>query len=72
MGSFSIWHWLIVLIIWLTIGYPWWRIVRRAGKHPALSLLLFVPLVNVVFLWWFAFAHWPRETAGPSTAPGQI
>ncbi len=40
--------------------YPTWRIFRRAGFHPALSLLLFVPAIGwlVVFLL-FGLVAWP-------------
>ena len=38
---------------------PYWRIFRKAGFEPLLSLLLFVPLVNLVMLYYLAFAEWP-------------
>lgn len=61
MGSFSVWHWLIVLI-WLGVFLvPFWRLVGRTGHAPALSLLLLVPVVNIVFLWWLAFGKWPSQ-----------
>jgi hypothetical protein len=61
MGSFSIWHWLIVLIILLTYVVPAWRIVSKAGFPGALSLLMLVPFVNLIMLWVFAFTRWPNE-----------
>jgi hypothetical protein len=61
MGSFSIWHWLIVLIWLLVFQYPLWRIVSKAGYPGALSLLAWVPLVNFVMLWVFALKRWPVE-----------
>jgi hypothetical protein len=65
MGSFSIWHWIIVLFIvlfWLAIFVvPTWRIVRKAGFPGALSLLALVPGVNLILLWVFAFVKWPNE-----------
>lgn len=68
MGSFSIWHWLIVLVWLAVIGVPFWRIVRRTGNPAALSLLIFVPLVNLVFLWWLAFGRWPATPDAKSVA----
>ena len=50
-------RWLVVAAIFLLI--PAWRIVKRSGLHPALSLLLLLPVVNIVALWLFAFANWP-------------
>lgn len=61
MGSFSIWHWLCLLIFLAIYIVPLWRIVSKAGFSGAWSLLTFVPLINVVMLWVFAFARWPRE-----------
>ena len=59
MGSFSIWHWLIVLAVLAVYGVPLWVIVRKAGFHPALSVLWIIPVLNVVMLWVFAFSRWP-------------
>lgn len=58
---------LVVLPILLLIGvaiaalviFPHWKIFSRAGYSGALSLLLFVPLVNLIVLLWFAFSDWP-------------
>jgi hypothetical protein len=36
--------------------------------HPALSLLWFIPLVNIIFLWVFAFAEWPALKRPPSSS----
>ena len=38
---------------------PFWRICSRVGHSPALSLLVCVPLVNLVFIYWLAFGEWP-------------
>lgn len=60
MGSFSIWHWIIVLLYVGIIVIPCWRIVSKAGYAGPWSLLALVPLVNLVALWVFAFANWPN------------
>ena len=68
MSAFSIWHW-IILLFWIGIfGVPFWRIVGRTGNSPALSPLLLVPLVNIVFLWWLAFGKWPAIDGGAGGA----
>jgi len=60
MGAFSIWHWLFVLVFfgvfWLI---PVWLILKKAGYSPAWSLFCFIPILNVLLLWVFAFAQWP-------------
>ena len=63
MESFSIWHW-IILILWVVVlGVPAFKIVGRTGNHPALAILMLVPLVNLVFWWWLAFGRWPAVSA---------
>jgi hypothetical protein len=63
MGSFSIWH-LIILLIWFVVFIvPIWRIVSKAGYSGALSLLAIIPLVNIILLWVFAFVKWPVESS---------
>lgn len=49
----------LVLAI-LTIAGAW-RGLRKAGFSGLWSLLLIVPLVNLVALWVFAFMTWPVD-----------
>ena len=58
MGSFSIWHWLILLAV-ITIFWGSVRIVRRTGRSGFLALLLLVPIVNAFAVLWFSYTHWP-------------
>jgi hypothetical protein len=48
--------WLIAVAIAVV---PFWRICSRVGHSPWLSLLIVVPLVNLIFIYWLAFAEWP-------------
>ncbi len=59
MGSLSIWHWLVVLIYLVVFIVPAWRIASKAGFNGAWSLLMIVPLLNVILIWIFAFVRWP-------------
>ena len=63
MGSFSIWHWLIVIFMIAIFLVPAWRIATKAGYPGALSLLTLIPVVNIVIIWVFAFVKWPVERA---------
>ena len=47
---------------------PMARIFSKAGWNPWLVLLMFVPLVNIVLLWVFAYGEWPtlRNQVDPS------
>lgn len=38
---------------------PYWKIFGKAGFSGALSLLMFVPLANIIILYYLAFAEWP-------------
>lgn len=61
MGSLSIWHWMIA-IFWLSIIIvPGWRIASKAGYSGAFSLLLLVPVLNLIMVWVFAFSQWPNQ-----------
>jgi hypothetical protein len=63
-GLFGVLLMIIVLI-------PYWFIFKKAGFSPLFSLLMFVPLVNIVALYFLAFARWnvvPAPTSY-STAP---
>jgi len=60
MGSLSIWHWIVVVIlaaIWLV---PAAKILNKAGYSGWWCLLLLIPLVNIIVYWVFAFARWPN------------
>jgi uncharacterized membrane protein YhaH (DUF805 family) len=40
---------------------PYVMIIRKAGYSGWWSLIIFVPLVNLIMLWVFAFSRWPIE-----------
>ncbi len=37
----------------------WWRIFSKAGYSGAMSLLMFVPIANLIILCVLAFGEWP-------------
>jgi hypothetical protein len=61
-------HWLILAAIAVV---PMWRICKRVGHPPWLSLLTLIPLVNLGFIYYLGFSQWPSEksSVGPGT-PG--
>jgi len=61
MGSFSIFHWPFFAVWFAIFIIPAWRIASKAGFPGALSLLMLIPLVNIVLIWVFAFIKWPAE-----------
>ena len=61
MGSVQ----LLMILVWIIIVIvPFWKITTRAGYSGWLSLLMIVPLVNLVYLYFLAFAKWP-SLGGP-------
>jgi len=77
--GFHSFFWPIAVIIAII---PFWRICDRVGLSPWLSLLLLIPLANIIFIYYVAFAEWPSQRGstgtggtpppgfGPSTGPG--
>jgi len=58
--------WLIGSIIAII---PFWRICERAGLSPWLSLLLLIPLVNILFVYYVAFTEWPAQRGSTGGTP---
>jgi len=51
---------LVIGIASLILGIIiWWRIFSKAGYSGAMSLLLFVPIANLIVLCVLAFGEWP-------------
>ena len=50
--------WLVGAIV---VIIPFWRLCQRAGYSPWLSLLMALPLVNLIFLYVLAFSNWPSQ-----------
>ena len=49
-----------VLFIALVVVLPIGKILQRIGFSPMFALLLFIPVVNIIFLYTIAFRSWPR------------
>ena len=64
MGNLGLSEILLILVI-VIIGMvciillPYWKIFSKAGFSPALSLLMVIPFVNIIMLYYFAFSEWP-------------
>lgn len=57
----------------IVIGLPWFFIYKKAGFHPALGCLMFLPLVNEAMTYVLAFSEWPieRELRNQRVPPAQ-
>lgn len=61
MGTFSIWHWLIVIAACALYLWPVSRILKKAGFSPLWCIVaLFGPLAWFG-LWVLAYTRWPIE-----------
>lgn len=61
MGGWFGAHGLILLLWAAVIILPFWKIFSKAGFSGWLSLLLLVPVVNLIVLYVIAFARWPAR-----------
>jgi len=71
MGMMSVFG-IFFLIGMLIYIIPFWFIFKKAGFSPVLSLLLIIPLVNLVMLYVLAFSEWkvvPVAQAAPYVPP---
>lgn len=53
-----------VIVIW-----PFWRIFSKAGFNGALAILMLVPIINVVMIFYLAFSEWPSLRGGGQAGP---
>lgn len=59
MASLGIPVILALLVLIVACIVPYWKIFQKAGFAPALSLLMIIPLINFVMIFYLAFAEWP-------------
>jgi len=57
-------HWLWMLVMAILVVVPAWRICQRIGYSGWMGILILIPMVNLVFLYFIAFAKWPADKAG--------
>jgi hypothetical protein len=48
------------IFLLVVLGVPIAQILHRAGHSRWWTILAFVPLLNLIGLWVFAFARWPN------------
>jgi len=60
---------LFILLAWAIFLIPMWQIFKKAGFAPALSLLMLLPLVNLIMLYVLAFSRW-KVVPAPEYAMG--
>jgi hypothetical protein len=60
MGSFSIWHWIIVLLL-IVPNLFFIPAIRKTGYSAWWVAVSVIPIVGLLMLWMWAYAKWPSE-----------
>jgi len=64
-GSLGFPELLVILVAVIFFVAPLYRILRRAGLPPLISLAAIFPPLGVLVLWYIAFARWPAVERNP-------
>ena len=59
ISSISLSQLTILLILAIVIVVPYWRITEKAGYSGWLSLLILIPGINLVYVYFLGFSKWP-------------
>ena len=62
-------EWLVVLVMALIMIIPFYRIFGRVGHPGWLGILMAVPLINLILLYYLAFSDWPAYRNKPTVEP---
>jgi hypothetical protein len=61
------WAWIMAilmpLLMIILVGVPVANILHRAGRSRWWTILAFIPLLNLIGLWVFAFTRWPKAAS---------
>jgi len=52
------------LVISVAVIIPFWQIFKKAGFSPYLSILVVIPIVNLITVYYVGFTDW--RTGNPS------
>ena len=52
---------LLLILLTAVLILPFWLILKKAGFHPAISLLAVFPVFAIFILFFLAFAPWPKH-----------
>lgn len=61
MGGIGLPELIIIAIIGLLVILPYWKIFSKAGFSGWLSLTQLVPILNIIVVFYLAFAEWPVQ-----------
>jgi hypothetical protein len=58
---------LFATVMSILLLIPYWFIFKKAGFSPFLAILILIPVVNLIMLYFLAFARWNVVPAPPQT-----
>jgi len=61
MMGVSLWQLFIVVIILVIPFLIFPAVLKKAGFSGWWTLCLFIPVINILLIWLFAFTEWPNE-----------
>jgi surface polysaccharide O-acyltransferase-like enzyme len=53
--------WFVFVALFIFQMYCYWRVAQKSGYPGSYSLLLLIPLVNIVIMLMWVFSEWPIE-----------
>lgn len=53
--------WFVFVILFIFQMYCYWRVAQKCGYPGSYSLLVLIPLVNIVIMLMWVFSEWPIE-----------
>jgi uncharacterized membrane protein YhaH (DUF805 family) len=65
MAYLSAFHSFVVIVVLVLYFVPIVKILQKAGYSGWWSLILLIPLANIVMFYVFAFADWPALRGTP-------
>ena len=63
--NFILW----LLIVGVIVIWPFSKIFTKAGFSGAMAILMIIPAVNVVMIFYLAFSEWPALRGGGQQGP---
>lgn len=80
MAALGIVWFVVIIALCAFMVWVYWKIFSKAGFNGAMSLLMLVPIANLVAILLLAFSRWPIEDelarlrggGRPTTPPGPI
>ena len=52
---------IVIVVIGILVVVPFWKIFTKAGFSGGWSLLMIIPFIGIVILFYLAFAEWPIQ-----------